>query len=107
ALLLSSLARQPPSPLFPYTTLFRSTISSGIAQATFPYVGWGTGFVDFTNSGWSDILIANGHIYPQIDQGHMGFTYRQPMLLFHKIGRAPSELQSLAYLVCRLLLEKK
>ena len=56
--------------------------ASGIAQITFSYVGWGTGFVDFTNSGWNDLLIANGHIYPQIDQGHMGFSYREPLLLF-------------------------
>ena len=59
------------------------TVFSGIAQVTFPYVGWGTGFVDLTNSGWDDILVANGHIYPQIDQAHMGFLYREPLLLFH------------------------
>lgn len=62
------------------------TIASGIEQATFPYVGWGTTFADFTNDGWDDILIANGHIYPQIDQGHMGFSYREPLLLFHNHG---------------------
>jgi enediyne biosynthesis protein E4 len=58
------------------------TISSGIAQPSFPYVGWGTGFVDFTNNGWDDIFVANGHIYPNIDQGNMGFSYREPLLLF-------------------------
>lgn len=56
---------------------------SGIAQVTFPYVGWGTGFVDLTNNGWDDILIANGHIYPQIDQARMDVYYREPLLLFH------------------------
>lgn len=56
---------------------------SGVRQATFPYVGWGTGFVDFTNSGWDDLLVANGHIYPQIDEGHLGYSYLQPLLLFH------------------------
>lgn len=55
---------------------------SGITQATFSYVGWGTGFVDLTNSGWDDIFAANGHIYPQIDQARMGFLYREPVLLF-------------------------
>lgn len=59
------------------------TIASGISQVTFPDVGWGTGFVDFTNSGWNDIFIANGHIYPQIDQAHMGVFYREGLLLFH------------------------
>jgi hypothetical protein len=58
------------------------TNPSGMARVTFPFVGWGTGFVDFTNSGWDDIFIANGHIYPQIDQAHMGVFYREPFLLF-------------------------
>lgn len=57
--------------------------AAGITKATFPFVGWGTGFVDFTNSGWDDLLVANGHIYSQIDKGEMGFTYREPLLLFH------------------------
>jgi len=57
--------------------------AAGISKATFPFVGWGTGFVDFTNSGWDDLLVANGHIYSQIDKGNMGFTYREPLLLLH------------------------
>lgn len=59
------------------------SIASGIGNATFLDVGWGTGFVDLTNSGWDDILIANGHIYPQIDQARMDVYYREPLLLFH------------------------
>jgi len=57
------------------------TNAAGITKATFPFVGWGTGFVDLTNSGWDDLLVANGHIYSQIDQGDMGFFYREPLLL--------------------------
>ena len=73
-------------------TLFRNfgdlgfedvSTASGIPQTTFPLVGWGTGFVDFTNSGWDDLIVANGHIYPQIDEGRMGFNYREPFLYFH------------------------
>jgi hypothetical protein len=59
------------------------TVAAGIAQATFPLVGWGTGFADLTNSGWDDILIANGHTYPQIDQARMEIFYREPLVLFH------------------------
>lgn len=29
---------------------------SQIAQVTHPYVGWGTGFVDFANTGWPDLF---------------------------------------------------
>lgn len=56
---------------------------SGIQQVTFPYVGWGTGFVDFTNSGWDDLFIANGHIYPQMQAARTAFPYLQGLLLFH------------------------
>src|SRR5687767_15707643 len=80
------IRRPPRSTLFPYTTLFRS-------------------------DGWVDLFVANGHVYPQLP------NYRQPRLL-HRNNRDgtfnevrseehTSELQSLAYLVCRLLLEKK
>ncbi len=57
--------------------------ASSITRVTFPYVGWGTGFVDFTNSGWDDLIVANGHIYPQIDEGRLGYSYLEPMLLLH------------------------
>ncbi len=58
------------------------SISSGVGQPTDPYVGWGTGFVDFVNDGWLDIFEANGHVYPQMDQVRMGVPYRQPLFLF-------------------------
>jgi len=58
------------------------SLPSGVGQPTEPYVGWGTGFVDFTNSGWVDIFEANGHVYPQMDQVRMGVPFRQPLFLF-------------------------
>ena len=55
---------------------------AGIGQPSHPYVGWGTGFVDFDNSGWLDIFVSNGHVYPQVDNIPNAAHYRQPMLLF-------------------------
>jgi hypothetical protein len=52
-----------------------------IAQATLSYVAWGTGFVDFDNDGWPDILIANGHVYPQVDTIKEGARYQEPVFL--------------------------
>jgi len=52
-----------------------------IAQASIPDVAWGTGFVDFDNDGWPDILIANGHVYPQVDSIKEGVRYREPLFL--------------------------
>ncbi|PYY15599.1 MAG: CRTAC1 family protein [Acidobacteria bacterium] len=55
--------------------------NAGIAQSTYPYVGWGTAFFDMDNDGWDDIFVANGHVYPQMDQVKGGVPYRQPLQL--------------------------
>jgi enediyne biosynthesis protein E4 len=56
--------------------------NSKIAQLSYPLVGWGTAFVDVDNDGWDDILVANGHVYPQMDLVKGGVPYRQQLLLF-------------------------
>ncbi len=58
------------------------SFESKIAQVSFPYVGWGTEFVDFDNDGWLDLLVLNGHVYPQMDQIGIGLGYAQRKLLF-------------------------
>ncbi len=58
------------------------TARSRIAGPSHPYVGWGTAFVDLDNSGWLDIFVVNGHVYPQVDSIAGEAHYRQPMLLF-------------------------
>jgi hypothetical protein len=54
---------------------------SGVAQPSFPYVGWGTSFFDMDNDGWADIFVANGHVYPQADAIKTAGKYREPFLL--------------------------
>ncbi len=56
---------------------------SGIAMPTMPFVGFGDGFLDYDNDGWLDLFIANGHVYPQVDQ-HPGWdqSYAQRPQLF-------------------------
>jgi hypothetical protein len=55
---------------------------SGIATGTSGYVGWGDAFVDFSNDGWDDIFLVNGHVYPQMDTVSLGTAYREPKALF-------------------------
>jgi enediyne biosynthesis protein E4 len=53
------------------------------AKASLPYVGWGTGFFDYDNDGWLDLLVVNGHVYPQVDKAGGESGYRQRKLLYH------------------------
>jgi len=54
----------------------------GLFDRTFPYVGWGAMFLDVDNDGWPDVMIANGHAYPQMEHVKDGVPYREPLLLF-------------------------
>jgi len=56
---------------------------AGIAQVAVPFVGWGDGLIDYDNDGWKDIMMINGHVYPQVDQHNWGTTYAERPLLFH------------------------
>jgi enediyne biosynthesis protein E4 len=58
------------------------SVASGVARGTQGYVGWGDAFVDFSNDGWEDLLIVNGHVYPQVDSAHLAVRYLEPKLLF-------------------------
>ncbi len=57
--------------------------SAGLAQPTYPYVGWGTAFADFENNGWPDLFVTNGHVFPQVDSVKGVGSYREPIQLFH------------------------
>jgi enediyne biosynthesis protein E4 len=69
------------------------TLPAKIGQPSLPYVGWGTAFVDFDNDGLPDLLVANGHVYPQIElaQGKYPTGYRQHFLLFRNLGTGAFE----------------
>ncbi len=57
----------------------------GIASLPIPFLGWGTGLVDYDNDGWKDIFMVNGHVYPQVDQHDWGTSYAQRTLLFRNL----------------------
>ena len=77
-----------------YNTLYRNdgeasfsdvSYAAGLAQVTIPFLGWGTGFLDYDNDGWIDIFVANGHVYPAVDKQDWGTTWAQRPLLFRNL----------------------
>jgi len=66
---------------------------AGIAQSSIPFVGFGDGFLDYDNDGWKDLLIINGHVYPQVDEHpEWGQSYAQRPLLYHNMKNGKFEL---------------
>src|SRR2546422_4761454 len=82
------IRRPPRSTLFPYTTLFRSTVTGPFSGGTAGETAWEGG------RGAASRRTGTGSPFPGLSP-------------FPEIGRAHVELQSRLHLVCRLLLEKK
>jgi len=82
------------------------TFLAGLGEVTLPFLGWGTSFIDYDNDGWLDLVVANGHVYPVVDDHQWGTSYAQQTLLFRnlkngkfeRVGAAPGS--GLAYPWC-------
>ena len=77
-----------------YNALFRNegngnfadvTNQAGLNEVTLPFLGWGTGFLDFDNDGLLDLFVANGHVYPGVDHLDWGTTWAQRPQLFRNV----------------------
>jgi enediyne biosynthesis protein E4 len=75
-------------------TLYRNNGDGTFDDVTYPaglglntqYLGWGAMFFDFDNDGWPDLLLVNGHVYPEVDSQHLGSTFQEPRILYHNNG---------------------
>src|SRR5687767_15349977 len=89
------IRRPPSSTLFPYTTLFRSIYIAHLGWAVIDgAVLFRTGWI------WRHLKVARFTKVQAVSMTQSPFDRRRS-------EEHTSELQSLAYLVCRLLLEKK
>jgi len=61
-----------------------ATFTGGLGVHT-QFLGWGCGFFDFDNDGWPDILICNGHVYPEVEQLKTEAGYAQRKLLYRNL----------------------
>src|SRR6267143_1867992 len=59
--------------------------AAGFGAVSVPFLGFGVRFLDYDNDGWKDILVANGHVNPQVDEHAIGIAYAQRALLFHNL----------------------
>ena len=57
-----------------------------VGEESYLHLGFGTGFIDLNNDGLLDILIANGHVLPNIGEMTDTVTYAQPTQVFLNAG---------------------
>ncbi len=61
------------------------TSAAGLATNT-DALGWGTMFADVDNDGFPDLLVVNGHVYPEVDEAQLGSTFKEPRFLYYNLG---------------------
>jgi len=54
-------------------------------------VGWGIAFTDVDDDGWPDIVIANGHVYPELNGKQTADKYLEPAILYRNLGNGKFE----------------
>ena len=65
---------------------FFSDVSLQAGLAARQYLGWGVAFLDGDEDGWKDLIVANGHVYPEVDHSAVGDLYLQPTLFYRNTG---------------------
>ncbi len=71
--------------------LFFSDVSQQAGLGKHQLLGWGIAFLDVDEDGWKDLVIANGHVYPEVDGSQIGESYRQKTLLYRNLGNGRFE----------------
>ena len=62
-----------------------ATQSAGMNRNT-RFVGWGCGFLDIDNDGWKDLLLVNGHVFPEVERLNIDVHYQDRAILYRNNG---------------------
>ena len=65
--------------------------NSRLAGPSIPMLGWGTQMADFDQDGELDLVLVNGHVYPQADEPGTDTRYAQHPQLFRGLGQGRFE----------------
>ena len=57
----------------------------GLGEVTVPFLSWGDAFFDYDNDGWKDLMMSDGHVYPQADKYNWGTSWKERPMLFHNL----------------------
>jgi len=66
------------------------TYQAGLGMNT-RLLGWGVSFLDIDNDGWLDILVANGHVYPEVDGTQVDASYAERKYLYRNLRNGQFE----------------
>jgi hypothetical protein len=69
-------------------------VPTGIAKATKMMSGWGLKFFDYDNDGDVDLFLSNGNPDDLVTSLHNEISYEEPLILFHRNGRAWEDVSS-------------
>ncbi len=70
------------------------TYSSGIGNKAVTLSGVAAKFLDYDNDGWPDIVQANGAMVDNVNLYHSEISYKEPLLMFHNLGKGHFEKSS-------------
>ncbi len=63
-----------------------ATVRYGLGVNT-RFVGWGCAFLDADNDGWRDVLLVNGHVFPEVENlADSDLNYRERPVLYRNLG---------------------
>jgi hypothetical protein len=70
---------------------FFTDVAREAGLGTRQLLGWGIAFLDADDDGLEDLIIANGHVYPEVDKSEVGDRYLQETLLYRNLGKGQFE----------------